>query len=44
MEGDQKAEEAIVELMAAVDSYIPTPQRDVDKPFLLCRRRIYYYW
>ncbi|HHU21503.1 MAG TPA: elongation factor Tu [Acholeplasma sp.] len=35
MEGDQKAEEAIVELMAAVDSYIPTPQRDVDKPFLL---------
>ncbi len=35
MEGDAKAEEAIVELMAAVDSYIPTPQRDVDKPFLL---------
>jgi len=35
MEGDAKAEEAIIELMAAVDSYIPTPQRDVDKPFLL---------
>ncbi|MBP6885284.1 MAG: elongation factor Tu, partial [Bacilli bacterium] len=35
MEGDAKAEEAIVELMAAVDSYIPTPERDIDKPFLL---------
>mgnify|MGYP002681795880 FL=1 len=35
MEGDAKAEEAIIELMAAVDSYIPTPERDIDKPFLL---------
>lgn len=35
MEGDPKAEEAIIELMAAVDSYIPTPERDIDKPFLL---------
>jgi elongation factor Tu len=26
---------SILELMAAVDSYIPTPQRDVDKPFLM---------
>jgi elongation factor Tu len=26
---------AIMELMDAVDDYIPTPQRDVDKPFLL---------
>jgi len=25
----------ILELMAAVDSYIPTPERDVDKPFLM---------
>jgi elongation factor Tu len=25
----------IVELMAAVDSWIPTPQRDVDKPFMM---------
>jgi elongation factor Tu len=25
----------IHELMAAVDSYIPTPQRDVEKPFLM---------
>ena len=27
--------ERIVELMAAVDSYIPDPERDIDKPFLL---------
>jgi elongation factor Tu len=26
---------SILELMAAVDSYIPTPQREVDKPFLM---------
>ena len=26
---------AILELMAAVDSYIPVPERDVDKPFLM---------
>jgi elongation factor Tu len=28
-------ENAILELMAAVDSYIPQPARDVDKPFLM---------
>jgi elongation factor Tu len=27
--------QCIFELMAAVDTYIPTPQRDVDKPFLM---------
>jgi len=34
---DQSAEEykAILELMEATDSYIPTPERDVDKPFLM---------
>ena len=32
---DAKAEEAIWELMEAVDSYIPTPERAVDKPFLM---------
>ena len=26
---------AIMELMAAVDNYIPTPERDIDKPFLM---------
>ncbi len=34
-EGDPKAEEAILELMAKVDEYIPTPVRDLEKPFLM---------
>jgi elongation factor Tu len=32
---DDEANKCIFELMEAVDSYIPTPQRDVDKPFLM---------
>ncbi len=28
-------EEAIIKLMEAVDSYIPQPERDIDKPFLM---------
>jgi elongation factor Tu len=32
---DAKANEAILELMKAVDTYIPTPERPVDKPFLM---------
>ena len=37
LEGDQSeiGEPAILKLMAAVDSFIPTPERDVDKPFLM---------
>jgi elongation factor Tu len=35
LEGDADAKKAITELMEAVDSYIPTPTRDVDKPFLM---------
>jgi len=35
MEGDAEAEKAIVELMKAVDDYIPDPKRDTDKPFLM---------
>ena len=35
MNGEQKWIDAIMELMAAVDSYIPTPERPVDKPFLM---------
>ncbi len=35
LEGDAQYEEKIHELMKAVDDYIPTPARDVDKPFLL---------
>ncbi len=34
-QGDAEAEKAIEELMNAVDSYIPEPVRDVDKPFLM---------
>jgi elongation factor Tu len=33
--GDPKYEESIMELMNACDTYIPAPQRDTDKPFLL---------
>ena len=35
LEGDAEWQEKIWELMDAVDSYIPTPERDVDKPFLM---------
>jgi elongation factor Tu len=35
LEGDPEAEAKIDELMAAVDSYIPTPAREMDKPFLM---------
>src|SRR5579884_118460 len=35
LEGDEKWAEAIVELMNAVDEYIPEPTRDTDKPFLM---------
>lgn len=35
LEGDPKWVKAIEELMDAVDNYIPTPQRDADKPFLM---------
>jgi elongation factor Tu len=32
---DEEATKCIDELMEAIDSYIPTPQRDTDKPFLM---------
>ena len=37
LEGDQSeiGEPSILKLMEAVDSFIPTPERDVDKPFLM---------
>ncbi len=35
LEGDDEASDQVVALMAAVDSYVPEPPRDVDKPFLL---------
>src|SRR5437764_12926172 len=35
LEGDEKWEAKIDELMEAVDTYIPTPARETDKPFLM---------
>jgi len=35
LDGDAEGEKAIMELMDAVDNYIPEPVRDVDKPFLM---------
>jgi elongation factor Tu len=35
LEGDDQSVEKILELMAACDTYIPEPTRDVDKPFLM---------
>jgi elongation factor Tu len=35
LEGDAAAEEQVLELMNAVDAYVPEPERVVDKPFLM---------
>ena len=35
LDGNEDAQKAIVELMDAVDAYVPEPTRDDDKPFLL---------
>src|SRR5574342_71982 len=35
LEGDAAWEEKVVELMNAVDEYIPTPARDTEKPFMM---------
>ena len=35
LEGNQEWGDKIMELMAAVDDYVPEPQRDTDKPFLM---------
>lgn len=35
LEGVEEYEDKIVELMQAVDDYIPTPVRDTDKPFMM---------
>ena len=35
LEGDEAAQEKIMELMNAVDEYIPEPVRELDKPFLM---------
>ena len=35
LEGDEEGREQVRELMAAIDAYIPVPERAVDKPFLM---------
>ena len=35
LEGDGASEDAIMELVKAMDDYIPEPKRDLDKPFLM---------
>jgi len=35
LEGDAKHQEAVTQLIQAIDEKIPTPKRDVDKPFLM---------
>ncbi len=35
LEGDPAAKDQVMELMNAVDTYIPEPERDIDKPFLM---------
>ena len=35
LEGDSEAEDAVMELVATMDEYIPEPTRDMDKPFLM---------
>ena len=35
LQGDPEAEKAIMDLMNAVDEYVPTPVREFDKPFLM---------
>jgi elongation factor Tu len=35
LDGDSEAEQQVLELMQAVDDYIPEPERDTDKPFLM---------
>ena len=35
LEGDQKWVDSVMELMDTVDEYVPTPERDLDKPFMM---------
>ncbi len=35
LEGDSASQDAVMELMEQVDSFVPEPERDLDKPFLM---------
>src|SRR5690349_12313761 len=41
LEGDPEWQEKIVELMQAVDDFVPEPQRDLDKPFLMSMEDVF---
>jgi elongation factor Tu len=41
LQGDAKWEESITKLLDALDSYIPEPVRDIDKPFLMAIEDIF---
>jgi len=41
LQGDAKWEESIVKLLDALDTYIPEPVRDIDKPFLMAIEDIF---
>src|SRR6201984_1583224 len=41
LEGDAEWEDSIMKLMDAVDSYIPVPERALDKPFLMPREEAF---
>ena len=44
LNGVEKWEDKVMELMDAVDTWIPLPPRDVDKPFLMpVERRVLYH-
>ena len=45
LNGEQKWVDTVMELMAAVDSWIELPARDVDKDFLMPIEDVFhYYW
>jgi len=35
LNGEEKYEQGVVELMEAIDNYIPVPKREIDRPFLM---------
>ncbi|MBW3605687.1 MAG: elongation factor Tu, partial [Actinobacteria bacterium] len=35
LNGEEQWEQSVIDLMAAVDDYIPQPERDIDKPYLM---------
>src|SRR5947208_3513845 len=35
LQGDQEGVDSVIKLMEALDSYVPLPQREIDKPFLM---------